>query len=65
MRGRCRLLALAGRIRAAGYAPDHIGHQWTGPGKIMLTLTARTEESFRVIPEGHVFTEICMRETTT
>ncbi|SDL27002.1 hypothetical protein SAMN04488074_1102 [Lentzea albidocapillata subsp. violacea] len=31
----------------------------------MLSATVRTEESFRAIPEGHVFTEICMRETTS
>ncbi|WP_326947818.1 hypothetical protein OG439_03205 [Amycolatopsis sp. NBC_01307] len=43
---------------------DHIGYQWTGAGEIMLTLTVRTEDSFRVIPEGHVFTEICMLEKT-
>ncbi|WP_434438857.1 hypothetical protein [Lentzea sp. E54] len=54
---------LASRIRAAGFVPDSTGHWWTGTGKIMLSTDVRTEEFFRVIPEGHVFTEICMRET--
>jgi hypothetical protein len=55
--------ALAGRIRAAGYVSDSTGYHWTGTGKIILSTTVRTERSFHVIPEGHVFTEICMRET--
>ncbi|MFI5593369.1 hypothetical protein ACIA5G_50550 [Amycolatopsis sp. NPDC051758] len=56
--------ALAAEIVAAGYARDRIGYRWTGTGKIMLTLSVRAEDSFRVIPEGHVFTEIGMVETT-
>jgi hypothetical protein len=56
--------ALTAEIVAAGYARDHIGYSWTGTGKIMLTTTFRTEEPSRVIPEGHVFTDICMLETS-
>lgn len=56
--------ALAGRIRAAGFVSNSTGYLWTGTGKIVLTTTFRTEERFHVIPEGHVFTEICMIETT-
>ncbi|VVJ17208.1 Uncharacterised protein [Amycolatopsis camponoti] len=55
--------ALAGRIRAAGYVSHSNGYWWTRNGKITLTTTFRTEGSFRVLPEGHVFTEICMLET--
>lgn len=55
---------LASRIRAAGFAPDHIGYHWTGTGKIIVSITVHTEHSFHVIPEGHVLTAICMYETT-
>ncbi|UOZ06401.1 hypothetical protein [Amycolatopsis sp. WQ 127309] len=55
--------ALAGRVRAAGYMSHSNGHWWAGNSRITLTATFRTEHCFHVIPEGHVFTEICMRET--
>ncbi|WP_439658623.1 hypothetical protein ACSHWB_40560 [Lentzea sp. HUAS TT2] len=55
--------ALAGRIRAAGFVSNSTGYLWRGRGKIALTTTFRTEDSRRVIPEGHVLTEISMTET--